>query len=177
MQKTKVRLAEELEEVCRDYCQELWAKVLNQAGIHAASEWRKATKIFYPVDIYEVPTTLPPPAALTPSSSKQPSTTLAPLSPIEVPIGPGKAGDQGQEPEVAKGKGASQGGSRPEDKGKGKEVKLSPEAKSPKATLKFKDVVPKAKEVDPKPKEVNPKATNLPVSQPGSKDDPLPAKA
>ena len=45
------------------------------------------------------------------------------------------------------------------------------------ATPKAKDATPKAKEADPKSKEVNPKATNPLISQPGNKDDPLPAKA
>ena len=78
---------------------------------------------------------------------------------------------------MAKGKRAGQGGSWPEDKGKGKEVKPLPEAKGPEATLKLKDATPKAKKADPKSKEANPKAPNPPVSQPGSKDDPPPAKA
>ena len=72
---------------------------------------------------------------------------------------------------MAKGKGASQGGSWLEDRGKGKEVKPLPEAKGPEAALKLKDVAPnakdaasKAKETDPKFKEADPKATNPLVS-------------
>ena len=42
---------------------------------------------------------------LLPSSFEQPSTILALLPPTEVPVGPDKVGDQGQEVEVAKGKG------------------------------------------------------------------------
>ena len=72
--------------------------------------------------------------------------------------------------EVAKGKGAGQGGSRPQDKSKDKEAKPLLETKGPEAT-------PKAKNVAPKAKEANPKATNLLVSQPSSKEDHLPAKA
>ena len=85
---------------------------------------------------------------------------------------------------MAKGKRAGKGGSRLENKGKGKEVKPLPEAKGPEATLKLKDAASKArdaasnaKEADPKSKEADPKANNPPVSQPGSKDDPSPAKA
>ena len=51
------------------------------------------------------------------------------------------------------------------DKGKGKEVKLSLEAKGSEATFKVKDAVLMAKEFDPKPKGADPKPTNLPVSQ------------
>ena len=85
---------------------------------------------------------------------------------------------------MAKGKRAGQGGSLPKDKGKGKEVKPLPEAKGSETNLKLKDAVPKVKDVaskvkeaDLKSKEADPKATNLLVSQPSSKDDPLLAKA
>ena len=68
--------------------------------------------------------------------------------------------------------------------GKGKEVKPLPKAKGPEATLKLKDVAPKAedavskaKDADSQSKEVDPKATNPLVSQPSNKDDPPPAKA
>ena len=44
------------------------------------------------------------------------------------------------------GKGAGQDGPRPEDKGKGKEVKPLLEAKGIKATLMIKDAVSKAKD-------------------------------
>nr|POF04302.1 hypothetical protein CFP56_16359 [Quercus suber] len=60
--------------------------------------------------------------------------------------------------EVAKSKEAIQGGSRPEDKGRGKEVKPLLEAEGLKATLKLKDVVPKAKDAAPKAKEADPKS-------------------
>ena len=50
---------------------------------------------------------------------------------------------------MAKSKGVSHGGSRPEDKGKGKEVKPRPEAKGPEAAFKIKDVTPKAKNAAP----------------------------
>ena len=33
-----VRLVDELVEVCRDYCKEVWAEALNQAGVPVASE-------------------------------------------------------------------------------------------------------------------------------------------
>ena len=86
-------MAEELVEVYRDYCQEVWAKALNLAGVPTASEWRKAENIYYPVDIREVPSTLPFLAALAPTSSEQPSITQAFLPPAEVFKGLGKAGD------------------------------------------------------------------------------------
>lgn len=38
VQETEVRLVEELAEVCRDYCREVWTKALNLAGVPATSE-------------------------------------------------------------------------------------------------------------------------------------------
>jgi len=111
VQETEIQQAEELAEVCRDYFKEVWAEALNQVRVPTAFEWRNAENIFYPEDIREVPTVLLPPAALAlPLAalalppSEQPSTTQASLPPFEVFKGPSKAGDQGQEAEVAKAK-------------------------------------------------------------------------
>ena len=38
VQETKVHLAEELAEVCKDYCQEVWTEVLNLVRVPSASE-------------------------------------------------------------------------------------------------------------------------------------------
>ena len=149
-------MADELAEECRDYCQEVWAKALNLASVPAAFEWRKAENIYYLADIREVPTVLPSPAALAPTSSEQSSITQTSFPPAEVFKGPDKVGDQGQGVEMAKGKGAGQGGSRPEDKGKDKDVKPLSKVKGPKATPKLKDAAPKAKDVVPKAKEPDP---------------------
>ena len=91
-----------------------------------------------------------PPAALALTSFEQPSTTQTSLPPPEVSKGPVKAGDQGQEVEAEKGKGAGQDGPRPEDKGK--EVKPLLEAKGTEVAFMIKDVVSKAKDADPKSK-------------------------
>ena len=100
----------------------------------------------------------------------QPSTTQVFLPSPKVSKRRSKIGDQGQKVEVAKGKRASQGDSRLEDKGKGKEAKPLPETKGPKAAPKVKDATPKAKDAAPK-------ATDPLVSQLGSKEDPPLAKA
>ena len=60
VQETEVRLADELAEVCRDYCQEVWVEALNLARVPVTSEWRKAQNVYYPSDIREVPTALLP---------------------------------------------------------------------------------------------------------------------
>ena len=67
---TEVQLADELAEVYRDYCKEVWLEALNLAGVPATSEWREARNIYYPLDIREVPANLSPSPALTPLSIK-----------------------------------------------------------------------------------------------------------
>ena len=78
-----------------DYCKEVWAEALNQAGVPVASKWRNAENIFYLKDVREVPAVLPSPAALALPFSEQPFTTQASLPPHELFKRPGKAGDQG----------------------------------------------------------------------------------
>ena len=177
-------MAKELVEVCRDYCQEVWIEAFNLARFLVTSKWRKAENICYSPEIRAAPVALPPPTALVPTLSDQPSTTQVSFPPYEVSKWPSKADDQGQGMEVAKGKGAGQGGSRFEDKGKGKAVKLLRKTKSlevalkPKdAVLKAKDVAPKAKEAETRSKEADSKAIDPSTFQLGSKEDPPPAKA
>ena len=55
---TKQRLAEEVAEVCRDYCSVTWATALNNAGVLAESKLRKAERVFYLEHIREIPTDL-----------------------------------------------------------------------------------------------------------------------
>ena len=88
-------MADELAEVCRDYYKEVWLEALNLAEVLATSEWRGARNIYYPPDIREVPTELPPSIALAPLSIEQPLTTQASLSPLEVLKVPSQVGDQG----------------------------------------------------------------------------------
>ena len=72
VQETEVCLADKLVEVCREYCKEVWMEALNLAGVPATSKWRQAGNVYYPPDIREVLTELPPPAVLALVSSKQP---------------------------------------------------------------------------------------------------------
>ena len=164
MQETELRLAEELAEVCRDYCKEVWAEALNRVGVPATFEWRLAENIFHLEDIRKVPMVLPPPAVLAFPPSEQPSTTQASLLPPEVFEGSSKASNQSQEVEMAEGKEAGQGGPQPEDKGKGKEVKALPEAKGKKVAFKIKDVDSKAKDAAAKAKDADPK-DDLPLTK------------
>ena len=57
---------------------------------------------------------------------------------------------------MAKGREAGQDGPRPEDKGKGKEVKSLLEAKGTKAALTVKGAVSKAKDAESKSKAADP---------------------
>ena len=85
VQETEVHLADELAEVCKDYCKEAWIEVLNLVGVLATSEWRQARNVYYPSDIREVSTELPPLAALALISYEQPLIIHAPLPFAEVP--------------------------------------------------------------------------------------------
>ena len=60
VQETKVRLADELVEVYRDYCKEVWLEALNLAGVLATLKWREARNVYYPLDICKIPANLPP---------------------------------------------------------------------------------------------------------------------
>ena len=60
---TETRLAEKLAGVYKDYSAETWAKALNQARIPTDSKLRRTENVFFPKDMREVPTTLPPPDA------------------------------------------------------------------------------------------------------------------
>ena len=74
VEETEIQLAEELTEVCRDYCKETWMEALNLAGVLAASEWRQARSVYYHLDICEAPTAHPSPSVLTPEYFEQPLT-------------------------------------------------------------------------------------------------------
>ena len=96
MQETKVRLANELAEVCRDYSKEVWLEALNLAGVPATPKWREASNVYYPLDIREIPADLPPSPALTPFSIEQTPTTETSLPRLKVSKEPSQVGDQGQ---------------------------------------------------------------------------------
>ena len=59
-----MRLTNEMAEVCRDYCKEVWAEVFSRTRVPATSEWRLAKNILFSENIQEVLAALPSPAAL-----------------------------------------------------------------------------------------------------------------
>ena len=71
VEETEVRLAEELSEVCWDYCDVTWDKALTVAGVPADSVWRMPENVYYHPQIREIPTSSSPPAPA-PESSEQP---------------------------------------------------------------------------------------------------------
>ena len=50
-----MRLFEEIPEVCRDYCSISWAHALDAAGVLADSALRLPEKVFFPLEIREIP--------------------------------------------------------------------------------------------------------------------------
>ena len=56
MLETEQRLAEEVAEVCRDYCTVTCNEALNSAGVPTDSELRRAENVYFPEHIREIPT-------------------------------------------------------------------------------------------------------------------------
>ena len=84
---TEARLTVEVTVVYRDYCAETYYEALDRAGVPTDSDLRRANKVYYPEDIREDLTALPPPAALPLSPPEQPLTTQDPSQGIEIPTG------------------------------------------------------------------------------------------
>ena len=57
---TETRLVEEVTIVCRDYVTESWGMAMDRAGALINSELRRVENIFYPEDIREIPSMVPP---------------------------------------------------------------------------------------------------------------------
>ena len=94
---TEARLTAEVTVVCRDYCAETYYKTLDRAGVPVDFDLRRADKVYYPEDIREDPTALPPPATLPLPPLEQPLTTRDPSQGIEIlaRIQKEKRGDMG----------------------------------------------------------------------------------
>ena len=90
---TKTWLLEKVAVVCRDYCTESWGVAMDRAGVPADFELKRAESIFFPVDILEIPDTIP--------STEQLPPTQTPLADVEVPKGTG-GGEEAQLPVKAK---------------------------------------------------------------------------
>ena len=150
VEETQIRLAEELSEVCRDYCNVSWDRALSVAEVPADSIWRQPGSIYYHLDIHEFPGAISFPFTPTPESSKQPLAIPDALPLAEASKGSSQVGDQGQGAEGEK------------NKGKGKGKKHSAEAKD---AVKDREAIAKAKEAKAKTREVDTKAKDAPTSQ------------
>ena len=73
--------------VYKDYCAETYYQALDRAGVPADSDLRRTDQVYYPEDIREDPTALPPPIALPLPPLEQPLTTQDPSQGIEIPTG------------------------------------------------------------------------------------------
>ena len=57
---TEARLTEEVATVCRDYIAMSWGVALDRAAVPVDSDLRKIENIFFPQDIREIPSLVPP---------------------------------------------------------------------------------------------------------------------
>ena len=140
---TEARLIAEVTVVCRDYCAKTYFQALDLAGIPADSNLRRADQVYYPEDIREDPTALPPPAALPLPPPEQPPTTQDPSQGTEIPVG------------VPKEKKGDVGVSRPKEKSKEKvkeKAKGKVDANPSKDALTIEVMVSKVKSAESKSK-------------------------
>ena len=137
---TETRLTAEVTVVCRDYCTETYYNALNQAGVPADSDLRRADKVYYPEDIGEDPTALPPPAALPLPPLEQPLTTRDPSQGIEILA------------RIQKEKRGDVGVFRPTKKAKDKGVQPPTDANPSEDTLTIGDMVSRLKLLNPSPR-------------------------
>ena len=80
VEETEIRLAEELSEVCRDYCNATWDKALTAAGVLVDFALRLLGNIYYHPHIWEIPSASSPSAPI-PEPSRQPLVVLDALPP------------------------------------------------------------------------------------------------
>ena len=95
MEETEIRLAEELSEVCRDYCNTTWDKALTAAGVPANSALRLLGSVYYHPQIRAIHFASSPPAPI-PEPFEQPLVIVDALSSPKISIESSQVGDQGQ---------------------------------------------------------------------------------
>ena len=137
---TEVRLTAEVMVVCKDYCAKTYFQALDRVGVPAKFDLRRANRVYYPEDIREDPTALPPPVALPLPPPEEPLTTQNPSQGIEIPVG------------VQKEKKGVVGVSQPNEKAKSKGVQPPTNANPSEDALIIRDMVYKAKATESKSK-------------------------
>ena len=135
---TEARLTAEVMVVCKNYCAETYNIALDRAGVPSDSDLRRVDKVYYPEDIREDSSALPPPTALPFPPPKQPLTTQDLFQGIEIPTG------------VQKEKRGDVGVSRPDEKAKGKGVQPPADVNPSEDALTIEDMVSKAKAAESK---------------------------
>ena len=94
MEETQVRLANELSEVCRDYCDMTWDKALTAVRVPVDSTLRLPEKVYCHPEICKVPAASSP-LAFAPEYFEQPLAIPDALSLPENSKGSSQTGDQG----------------------------------------------------------------------------------
>ena len=72
MEEMKIRFAEELSEICRDYCDATWDKALSTVGVLEDSILRQPGSIYYHPHIRAILDTILPSTTITPDTFEQP---------------------------------------------------------------------------------------------------------
>ena len=87
VEETKIRLAEKLSKVCRDYCDTTWDKALSTAKVPTNSILRQPGSIYYHPYIRDVPDAVPSSTTIASDTSEQPLAIQVALPPPEVSKG------------------------------------------------------------------------------------------
>ena len=95
VEEMQIRLAEELSEVCRDYCNATWDRAFNVAGVPTDSVWRQPRSVYYHPDIHEVLGAISSPSTLAPETFEQPPTIQVAFPLPKASKRSSQAGDQG----------------------------------------------------------------------------------
>ena len=95
VEETEIRLAEELSEVCRDYCNMTQDKALTAAGVPADSALRLPGSVYYHPQIREILGASSPPTPV-PEPFGQPLVVPDAFPPPKIPMESSQAGYQGQ---------------------------------------------------------------------------------
>ena len=142
---TEARLTDEVIAVCREYYAETYNQVLDRVGIPTDSDLRRVDQVYYPEDLRENTTALPPPTALSLPPREQSLTTQEPSSDTEMLAGAEREKDGAVV--------ASRTEERAKEKEKGKEkAKNKANAPASEDTLTIGDIVSKAKAAETKSK-------------------------
>ena len=104
VEETQSRLTEEFASVARDYCDVIWEKALDAAGVLADSSLRRPESVYYDPDIQPLPGSDPLPSEQPAPVSEALATSQALPAPVEVPTVSHQDAGQGERAEAPQGK-------------------------------------------------------------------------